>query len=570
MKKNFIIISDYFKNIKPNKKYAYFLFLSALISQILLVLSPLVYGEIIKILTDGKFEFFYSYLILYGVLLIGGFLFFGLNFKIYGYLYRDIYMKIQKNIINKLDKLNIDYFTSRNRGKLLNISNHDTDILASFGDKITDVIVMFLYVIFAFIIIFDLNYKVGLLVLLINILNIAIMNKANDKGQKIIRNKNSVRDKMTSYFNEMISGIKEIRTFNIMDEIKNSYFTKTNTYNDFHQRLINNRIIRNSIIPIIYALLECVTIFYLGFLLMNDKIAIDVIIIVVSYYLTMRNKIQSVLMVTEQIRVVKVSYDRYMELINLKDKEIIYSNNLTNKITGEIVFDNVSFQYKDRSNVLKNVSFKIPKHQVTTIVGISGSGKSTIFNLLLRFYKPDQGKIMIDDIDIYDFDKEVYSHNLSIVMQNPFLFNMSIKENLSLIDDNQKNIEKVCQKVGLNDFITSLPNKYDTIITEDAIDISGGEKQRLSIARTLLKESEIILLDEVTSSLDYNSSNNIYDLLDELKKEKTIITISHKVEQMKRADNILLVKNGEIVGFGNHCNLIKNNKYYQEICGLEN
>ncbi|MEG2311085.1 MAG: ABC transporter transmembrane domain-containing protein, partial [Bacilli bacterium] len=190
MKKNYNIIKDYFKTIKPNKKYTIFLFLTALFSQLLNVIVPLIYGTIIKLLTNGDFELFYNYLILYGVVLLSSFTLVGFNFKVFGYFYRFIYTDIQSKLISKLNKLNIDYFSSRSRGKFLNISNDDANVLASFGDKMNDVLVMFLYVVFAQIIIFYLNFYVGLVVLFINFVNIFIMDRANDKAQKNIKKKN--------------------------------------------------------------------------------------------------------------------------------------------------------------------------------------------------------------------------------------------------------------------------------------------------------------------------------------------------------------------------------------------
>ena len=204
-------------------------------------------------------------------------------------------------------------------------------------------------------------------------------------------------------------------------------------------------------------------------------------------------------------------------------------------------------------------------NKLTTIVGKTGSGKTTLFNLLLRLYKVDKGKILIDDLDIYEYAKDVYNTNISIVNQKTFIFNMSIRENLSLIDSNKKRQIDACKRVGIHDFIMSLPDGYNTVLKEDATNISGGQKQLLSLARALLTTSEIILLDEVTSSLDSNTTKKITTLLNDLKTDHTIISITHNKELMKISDNLIVMNEGIIECIGKHENLLVNNEIYKKL-----
>lgn len=180
-----------------------------------------------------------------------------------------------------------------------------------------------------------------------------------------------------------------------------------------------------------------------------------------------------------------------------------------------------------------------------------------IFNILLRLYKQDKGTVLIDDIKIEDYTKEVFYNNVSVVNQESFLFNMSIKDNLSLVNKDVKKQIEVCKRIGIHDLICSLPKGYNTILSENANNLSGGQKRLLSLAKTLLTNSEILLFDEVTSQLDSKTTNQIAHVLKDLKKDHTIIVITHKNEIMKLADKLIVLKNGKIIKKGTYEQLIK-------------
>lgn len=199
------------------------------------------------------------------------------------------------------------------------------------------------------------------------------------------------------------------------------------------------------------------------------------------------------------------------------------------------------------------------------MVGHSGSGKTTIINLILRKYKNDSGEILIDHENIYEYSKAVYSTNVVGVNQSPFIFNMSIRRNLSLIDPNFENQVEACKRIGIHEYIMSLPKGYNTILTENATNFSGGQKQLLAIARTLLSKAEILIFDEVTSSLDTLLVEKIKDIFKNLKVDHTIIIITHKKDVMKIADKIVVLNKGQIVGQGTHKELMKNNEYYIDL-----
>ena len=259
---------------------------------------------------------------------------------------------------------------------------------------------------------------------------------------------------------------------------------------------------------------------------------------------------------------------RIYELIDKKN-EIKEDKSLPDlKISsGNIIFKNVNFTYPDNSQILNNININITGGKRTAIIGESGSGKSTILNLIPRFYNLIKGKILIDGQEINTIKLSSLRKNMSIVSQDTILFDDTIKKNIAYANNNATNEEiyKASELAGINNFIDSLKNGYETIVGENGIKLSGGQKQRISIARAFLKNAPIILLDEATSSLDSVSEEKIKQALEDLTKNRTTLIISHKLSTIMTCDKIYVIKNGEIVADGTHLELIKNSIYYKNL-----
>ena len=223
-------------------------------------------------------------------------------------------------------------------------------------------------------------------------------------------------------------------------------------------------------------------------------------------------------------------------------------------VKGSISFENVFFSYSENEQVLDDISFTVSKGDTLAIVGQSGSGKSTLVNLIPRFYEISNGKVTIDNCDIKDIQLENLRSHVSIVSQNTVLFNDSVKNNISYANPNATDLEitEAAKKANAHDFIEKLPRGYDTIIGDDGTLISGGQRQRIAIARALLKDAPILILDEATSALDSESENQIQQAIDNLKIGKTTIVIAHRLSTVENAENIIVLKNGEIVENGSH------------------
>ena len=217
--------------------------------------------------------------------------------------------------------------------------------------------------------------------------------------------------------------------------------------------------------------------------------------------------------------------------------------------------------------ILKKMNFTIKPNEKIAFVGKSGAGKSTIFNLITHLYQVSSGKVLLDDININDLDCNTIRNNMSIITQNPYIFNFSIKDNLLLAkeDATLKEIRNACRLACIDDYIMSLPDKYDTPLGENGIILSGGQKQRIAIARALLMQTEIILFDEATSALDNETQEQIQKAIDNLKGEYTILIIAHRLSTVIDADKIFVIDDGKIIDSGTHQELLKNCEVYKEI-----
>ena len=262
----------------------------------------------------------------------------------------------------------------------------------------------------------------------------------------------------------------------------------------------------------------------------------------------------------------------FKRISKIIDKKIDIQENTDypqlNLKNSEIKFSNVGFKYETtHEKAIKNISFSIKGNTMTAFVGHSGAGKSTIINLLPRFYDPQEGKIEVDNQNIKNVSLKSLRKNLSMVSQDVILFDDTVKNNIAYAKDNasQAEIEKACKYAAADEFIKKLPQGYDTLIGENGVRLSGGQKQRISIARAILKESPIILLDEATSSLDADSEEIVQNAILNLTKNKTTLVIAHRLSTIHNADKIFVLKNGKIQNSGDHDYLIKNCHEYQSL-----
>ena len=372
----------------------------------------------------------------------------------------------------------------------------------------------------------------------------------------------------TGLISELIRGARDIKILNAKNTFMKKFDERINHANSKSLELsISDR--RFYMFESIFDNLFEFLFFVLGVILVTKKNLLPANFVVLYMY---RSKINYVFSyfgyMIDNIKSFNLSASRVFEIIDgIKFPKEKFGNKVLKHINGDFEFRDVSFSYKDNKEILHGVSFKVHANETVAFVGRSGSGKTTVFSLLNKLYDVSDNHIFIDGEDINTLTKDSIRNNMSYISQNPYIFNLSIRDNLLLVRDDvsEKEIINACKKAQLHDFIMSLPNGYDTIVGEGGVTLSGGERQRLAIARALIKKTEIILFDEATSSLDNETQEKIKKAINGLKGKHTILIIAHRLSTIINSDKIIMIEKGKIVGTGTHKELLANNKKYQKL-----
>ena len=434
-------------------------------------------------------------------------------------------------------------------------------------DNVCEIMVVFVKLMVMIFIFLKTNIYIGLIVLLLEVIYIKAFDYTNVMSTKYLRGQQKYRDKLTDNLSQILNGLGEIKVFNIYDKMKNNFFVIANKWSDQYMSKRKYVNIRMTLLPFIIHFGKIALYIVLVYLVLNGRFEVNILILLITYFENIMTNTKDLMGYSRQLREWSISITRINKILNYSSKEQFeFGISENDNITGVVEFKNVNFSYKSKNNGnIENISFVAEPNTITALVGHSGSGKTTITNLILRKYKVDSGEILIDNENIYNYSKSVYATNVVGVNQSPFMFNMSIRKNLSLIDSNINHQIEACKRVGIHDYIMSLPKGYNTILTENASNFSGGQKQLLAIARTLLSNAEILIFDEVTSSLDTILVEKIKEIFENLKLDHTIIIITHKKDVMKIADKLVVLNKGKIVGQGSHEELMKNNEYYIDL-----
>ncbi len=561
------IITDYYKSIGGNKRWTLLLYLFSFICNILMIIIPFFAAQIIEDLTIKDASSAYFNIACLALSYIGYNVFHYFKYVGYSHCMKSTYKDVRKKITEKILTYDIGFANNISKGKILNTVNTDTARLGEINLSIVEFISLSLKVI-AFVIIFlTIDLYIGIVIVLFMLIYLAIYNHCNVNEAKYLIAQNNSKDKLTENLSQIISGLGEIKMFSIESKVKSNF---TVIANKWTKEYMNKRKYVNfsvGILPLFTHILKILLYLILGYYVLSGRYEISTLILLISYFESITTSSTQLMTYSREIRDWSVSLARVKAVLNYTGKEAFeFGDNTTDNIKGKLEFKNVSFKYKhNNKGKVKNISFVAKPGKITAFVGHSGSGKTTLTNLLLRKYKVDSGEILIDGINIKEYTKKIYSNNVVGVNQSPYLFNMSIKANLALIDKNPANQIEACKRVGIHDYIMSLPSGYNTVLSENASNFSGGQKQLLAIARVILSKAEILIFDEVTSSLDTIASNNIKEVLENLKLDHTIVLITHKKDVMKLADNIVVLNKGNLVGIGSHTKLMKENKTYMDI-----
>lgn len=497
-----------------------------------------------------------------------------LIFDRYGRIYMEkcannIMEKIGCAVYEKVGLLPARAFEEKSSGEFINrITNDSSTIADSFRQILRITISLFTCAIVFIYICFN-SWVVALEVIIYLALFYIISHKYLPSIKEKQKEINKEKDRAVAEVSESVRGIREIRALGIRKSMNDNFKNIVrNIYFKINKQMITERNY-NAWIYILNCTLEFV-IFTTCIILIINKTGSFAFFMAMTYYVyRFMNTIELMMNLSTSIQKMKVSIERLSEILDNKlYKDEKFGIVSKTDILGNVEFKNITFKYpNEKKKIFEEFNLTIPTGKKVAIVGKSGQGKTTIFNLLLRYFDSDAGVILVDDIPIEDFTEDSLRENIAIIRQEPFIFNKTILENLKIIDPymSLKKIRNACKLAEIDEYIMSLPNKYDTMIGEGGINLSGGQKQRLAIARALLKNSKIILFDEATSALDNDNQSKIKQAIDNLVRDHTIIIVAHRLSTIIDADVIYLIDGGKVVASGTHKQLLKKSLIYKNL-----
>ena len=529
---------------------------------------PIFIGKALEFLLLKKYALFVKYLVLYfsGYVIVYGVLLIP-RMILYNKLQMSFINKVCKDMYNKYQNLPAIAFEKAGVGELINRLSSDPDRVLDLLNQLVKMILKIIMALIIVVVSFKISIFIGIEITIFAI----IMGIISSKYFPVIKNTQKEikkeSDKLIKRATENLTGIREIKALGIKNNMINLINNDIDNYCNKSLKINRYESVYNGLNNMVYYVLQFIILLTCGYLFIKGHIVYSVLMMVHTYIWRIDEVAETLSSFGVNYNKVKVSLSRIDEVVNNKIfKDEIYGDINLNNPKGNVTFKNVSFKYTKKENLtLDNLSLNIKTNQKTAIVGRSGNGKTTIFNLLLRYFDVTNGEVLIDGVDIKDLTEESLRKTISCVRQNPFLFNMSIFENFKIVkpDITLKEVKEVCKRAYIDEYIESLPKKYNTIIGEGGINLSGGQKQRLAIARTLLLNTKIILFDEATSALDNESQKYIKMTIDDLTKDHTIIIIAHRLSTIIDADEILVIENGKLESKGNHKELLKKSKVYK-------
>lgn len=529
---------------------------------------PIFIGKALEFLLLKKYTLFVKYLVLYflGYIIVYGVLLIP-RMILYNKLQMSFINKVCKDMYNKYQNLPAIAFEKAGVGELINRLSSDPDRVLDLLNQLVKMILKIIMALIIVIVSFKISIFIGIEITIFAIIMGIISSKyfpVIKSTQKEIKKES---DKLIKRTTENLTGIREIKALGIKNNMINLINNDIDNYCNKSLKINRYESVYNGLNNMVYYVLQFIILLTCGYLFIKGHIVYSVLMMVHTYIWRIDEVAETLSSFGVNYNKVKVSLSRIDEVVNNKIfKDEIYGDINLNNPKGNVTFKNVSFKYTKKENLtLDNLSLNIKTNQKTAIVGRSGNGKTTIFNLLLRYFDVTNGKVLIDCVDIKDLSEDSLRKTISCVRQNPFLFNMSIFENFKIVkpDITLKEVKEVCKRAYIDEYIESLPKKYNTIIGEGGINLSGGQKQRLAIARTLLLNTKIILFDEATSALDNESQKYIKMTIDDLTKDHTIIIIAHRLSTIIDADEILVIENGKLESKGTHKDLLKKSKVYK-------
>ncbi|CAC5953685.1 TPA: ABC transporter ATP-binding protein [Staphylococcus aureus] len=473
------------------------------------------------------------------------------------------------NIGNKLKNVPLGYFNTHHSNELTTIVTTDLTFLENFAMKMVDIVINGYILISVLILsLLVVSWQVALLACIGVLLSFLTIQLLENKSKKNAPTYHYAQNQLIEKVVEVIRGIQVIKSFSKENASLRSFNRAVNESKRVNTKIEMQYIPFNLLYLLSLKVTSILIVLVACLLFIHNSIDLPTFIMISIFSFVIFDSVENINSAAHVLEIIDMTLEDIEKIksapeLDKKGKDLTIEND-------DIAFENVNFSYDDKQ-VIKNVSFDIAANTSTAIVGPSGSGKSTLCHLLLRFYDVNDGFIRIGGIDIKDLKLSSLMSQISAVFQKVYLFNDTIENNILFgnPDATEEEVIRAAKQACCHDFIMKLPDGYKTVLHEKGNNLSGGERQRISIARAILKDAPIIILDEATASIDPENEQLIQTAINELSKGKTVITIAHKLETIKNADQIIVLNEGEIIQKGSHDELIRKPGMYQDFIRIK-
>lgn len=564
------MIYNFLHYYKPYKRILYGVVIGSLVAALLDLIFPMMVRQILnevlpqkninRLLQDSG-VLFILYLGNYGLLYIVNYYGHLMSAKIENDMRRDLFEHFQK--------MSFRYFDNAKTGQLLSRLTSD---IAEIGELSfrgpNDVIVCCITMVGTIGILFWMNVYLGILIALLLITKTLHTVYVNKKMKAAFRDNRIKSGEITARAEESLGGIRLVKAFAQEEYELARFMEKSLDFLETRRKSYKILAYFSGSVNFFTNITNLLILACGGLLIAKDKLSLSDFVAFLLYVNLFMKPLLRLTVFTEMYQRGMAGFQRFYEIMEMQP-EIIDNKNAIDcvQIRGEIEFDNLVFGYSEQRKVIKGFNLKITPGQTVAFVGETGAGKTTIASLLLRFYEPLSGKILIDGIDIRQYKQQELRRNIGIVQQDVFLFSDSVTHNIAYAkpEAGQSEVENAARLAAADKFIEELPNKYATEIGERGVKLSGGQKQRLAIARVFLKNPPIVILDEATSSLDNHTEKLIQESLDRLAENRTTLIIAHRMSTIKNADKIIVLNNGEVAEIGTHSTLMSGGGLYYNL-----
>lgn len=481
----------------------------------------------------------------------------------------NVVMKMRRRVFNHFMSMPVSFFDKESSGKLLSRITYDSEqVAAATSGALVNIVREGAMIIGLLAMMFWNSWQLSAILLVIAPVVAWAIGVVSKRFRKISRNMQEAMGHMTSSAEQMLKGHKVVLSYNGQQVESERFDQMSNRMRQQSMKLVAAQAIANPVIQFIASLALVVVLILANTEAIRSQLTPGTFAVIFTAMFGLMRPLKSLTNVTSQFQRGMAASQTLFDLMDL-DGEKDTGTHVAERVKGDVKVENVTFTYPTKeAPALRDVSFDLPAGKTLALVGRSGSGKSTIANLLTRFYEIDSGDIRLDDVNLTDYKLSNLREQVAVVSQNVHLFNDTIANNIAYAATEsytREQIEHAAKLAHATGFIEGMDNGFDTVIGENGVSLSGGQRQRLAIARALLRDAPVLILDEATSALDTESEKAIQAALDELQKDRTVLVIAHRLSTIENADQILVVDEGEIIERGDHKTLLEKDGAYAQL-----